>query len=147
MVKVLKSDVEMDKEQDRQVVSRMDSVKTASDQLKVELETVCQINGPKGEHGDRGTKGDRGSAGPQGERVSRERLAWEENRVPQIRFIFSCTLLRMRTFTCTFTQADSGRSKGRVKIITGQVTWLILQAKSSPWRSSFCPKIINSDSS
>ena len=33
-VKVLKSDVEMDKEQDRQLVSRMDSVKTASDQLR-----------------------------------------------------------------------------------------------------------------
>ena len=59
-VKVLKSDVEIDKEQDRQLVSRMDSVKTASDQ--------------KGEQGDRGPKGDRGpqdesgSAGPQGER-------------------------------------------------------------------------------
>ena len=73
-VKVLKSDVEMDKEQDRQLVSRMDSVKTASDQLKEEVETVCKMKGPKGEQGDRGPKGDRGpqgesgSAGPQGER-------------------------------------------------------------------------------
>ena len=33
-VKVLKSDVGMDKEQDRPLVSRMDSVKTASDQLR-----------------------------------------------------------------------------------------------------------------
>ena len=73
-VKVLKSDVEMDKEQDRQLVSRMDSVKTASDQLKEEVETVRKMKGPKGERGDRGPKGDRGpqgergSAGPQGER-------------------------------------------------------------------------------
>ena len=73
-VKVLKSDVEMDKEQDRQLVSRMDSVKTASDQLKEEVETVRKMKGPKGEQGDRGPKGDRGqkgesgSAGPQGER-------------------------------------------------------------------------------
>ena len=29
---------------------------------------------------------------------------------------FSLTLLRMRTITCTFTQADSSRLKGRVKI-------------------------------
>ena len=73
-VKVLKSDVEMDKEQDRQLVSRMDSVKTASDQLNEEVETVRKMKGPKGEQGDRGPKGDRGqkgesgSAGPQGER-------------------------------------------------------------------------------
>ena len=74
-VKVLKSDVKMDKEQDRQLVSRMDSVKTASDQLiKEEVETVRKMKGPKGEQGDRGPKGDRGpqgesgSAGPQGER-------------------------------------------------------------------------------
>ena len=73
-MKVLKSDVEMDKEQDRQLVSRMDSVKTTSDQLREEVETVRKMNGPKGEQGDRGPKGDRGpqgesgSAGPQGER-------------------------------------------------------------------------------
>ena len=67
-VKVLKSDVEMDKEQDRQLVSRMDSVKTASDQLKEEVETVRKMKGPKGEQGDRGPKGESGSAGPQGER-------------------------------------------------------------------------------
>ena len=65
-VKVLKSDVEMDKEQDRQLVSRMDSVKTASDQLKEEVETVRKMKGPKGERGDRGPKGERGSAGPRG---------------------------------------------------------------------------------
>ena len=62
-VKVLKSDVEMDKEQDRQLVSRMDSVKTASDQLKEEVETVRKMKGPKGEQGDRGPKGDRGQKG------------------------------------------------------------------------------------
>ena len=67
-VKVLKSDVEMDKEQDRQLVSRMDSVKTASDQLKEEVETVRKMKGPKGERGDRGPKGESGSVGPQGER-------------------------------------------------------------------------------
>ena len=67
-VKVLKSDVEMDKEQDRQLVSRMDSVKTASDQLKEEVETVRKMKGPKGEQGDRGPKGESGSVGPQGER-------------------------------------------------------------------------------
>ena len=67
-VKVLKSDVEMDKEQDRQLVSRMDSVKPASDQLKEEVETVRKMKGPKGEQGDRGPKGESGSAGPQGER-------------------------------------------------------------------------------
>ena len=67
-VNVLKSDVEMDKEQDRQLVSRMDSVKTASDQLKEEVETVRKMKGPKGEQGDRGPKGESGSAGPQGER-------------------------------------------------------------------------------
>ena len=72
-MKVLKSDVEMDKEQDRQLLSRMDSVKTASDQLEEEVETVRKMKGPKGEQGDRGPKGDRGqkgengSAGPQGE--------------------------------------------------------------------------------
>ena len=66
-VKVLKSDVEMDKEQDRQLVSRMDSVKTASDQLK-EVETVRKMKSPKGEQGDRGPEGASGSAGPQGER-------------------------------------------------------------------------------
>ena len=72
-VNVLTSDVEMDKEQDRQLVSRMDSVKTASDQLKEEVETVRKMKGPKGEQGDRGPKGDRGqkgesgSAGSQGE--------------------------------------------------------------------------------
>ena len=66
-VKVLKSDVEMDKEQDRQLVSRMDSVKTASDQLKEEVETVRKMKGPKGEQGDRGPQGERGLAGPQGE--------------------------------------------------------------------------------
>ena len=65
-VKVLKSDVEMDKEQDRQLVSRMDSVKTASDQLKEEVETVRKMKGPKGERGDRGPKGESGSAGPRG---------------------------------------------------------------------------------
>ena len=77
-VNVLKSDVEMDKEQDRQLVSRMDSVKTAfffffffffaSDQLKEEVETVRKMKGPKGEQGDRRPKGDRGDRGPQGER-------------------------------------------------------------------------------
>ena len=65
-VKVLKSDVEMDKEQDRQLVSRMDSVKTASDQLKEEVETVRKMKGPKGEQGDRGPKGDRGQKGESG---------------------------------------------------------------------------------
>ena len=65
-VKVLKSDVEMDKEQDRQLVSRMDSVKTASDQLKEEVETVRKMKGPKGERGDRGPKGDRGQKGESG---------------------------------------------------------------------------------
>ena len=67
-VKVLKSDVEMDKEQDRQLVSRMDSVKTASDQLKEEVETVRKMKGPKGERGDGGPKGETGDRGPQGER-------------------------------------------------------------------------------
>ena len=61
-VHVLKSDVEKDKEDDRQLVSRMDSVKTESDQLKEEVETVRKMKGPKGEQGDRR------SAGPQGER-------------------------------------------------------------------------------
>ena len=76
-VNILKSDVEIDKEPDRQLVSRMDSVKTASDQLKEEVETVRKMKGPKGERGDRGPKGDRGqkgengSAGPQGERALR----------------------------------------------------------------------------
>ena len=65
-VKVLKSDVEMDKEQDRQLVSRMDSVKTASDQLKEEVEAVRKMKGPKGERGDRGPKGDRGQKGESG---------------------------------------------------------------------------------
>ena len=59
-VKVLKSDVELDKEQDRQLVSRMDSVKTASDQLKEEVETVRKMKGLKGEQGDRGPKGESG---------------------------------------------------------------------------------------
>ena len=36
-VNVLKSDVERDKDYDRQLVTRMDSVKTASDQLKEEV--------------------------------------------------------------------------------------------------------------
>ena len=69
-VNVLKSDVERDKEDDRHLVSRMDSVKTASDQLKEEVETVRKMKGPKGEQGDRGPKGDRarGLAGPKGER-------------------------------------------------------------------------------
>ena len=67
-VNVLKSKVERDKEDDRQWVSRMDSVKTASDHLKEEVETVRKMKGPKGEQGDRGPKGDRGSAGTQGER-------------------------------------------------------------------------------
>ena len=58
----------MDKEQDRQLVSRMDSVKTASDQLKEEVETVRKMKGPKGKQGDRGPKGERGDRGPQGER-------------------------------------------------------------------------------
>ena len=46
--------------------------KTASDQLKEEVETVRKMKGPKGEQGDRGPKGDRGqkgeigSAGPRG---------------------------------------------------------------------------------
>ena len=65
-VKVLKSDVEMDKEQDRQLVSRMDSVKTASDQLKEEVETVRKMKGPKGEQGERGLKGERGDRGKSG---------------------------------------------------------------------------------
>ena len=73
-VKVLKSDVEMDKKQDWQLVSKMDSVKAASDQFNLEVEIVRKMKGPKGEQGDRGPKGDRGpqgesgSAGPQGER-------------------------------------------------------------------------------
>ena len=67
-VNVLKSEVERDKEDDRPLVSRMDSVKTASDRLKKEVETVRKMKSPKGERGDRGPKGDRGSAGPQGER-------------------------------------------------------------------------------
>ena len=67
-VNVLKSDVERDKEDDRRLVSRMDSVKTASDQLKEEVETVRKMKIPKREHGDRVPKGDKGSAGPQGER-------------------------------------------------------------------------------
>ena len=115
-VKVLKSDVEMDKEQDRQLVSRMDSVKTASDQLKEEVETVRKMKGPKGERGDRGPKGDRGqkgesgSVGPRGLRGNKDR---------QIRFIFSPTLLRMRTITFTFTRADSSRSKGQARTTMG----------------------------
>ena len=117
----------MDKEQDRQLVSRMDSVKTASDQLKEEVETVRKMKGPKGEQGDRGPKGESGSVGPRGLRGNKDR---------RIRFIFSPTLLRMRTITFTFTRADSSRSKGRVKIITGQETYWILQAKPSPRRSS-----------
>ena len=43
----------MDKEQDRQLVSRMDSVKTASGQYKEEMETVRKMKVPKGEQGDR----------------------------------------------------------------------------------------------
>ena len=109
-VKVLKSDVEMDKEQDRQLVSRMDSVKTASDQLKEEVETVRKMKGPKGERGDRGPKGETGSAGPQGERGNKDR---------RIHFIFSPTLLRMRTITFTFTRADSSRSKGQARTTMG----------------------------
>ena len=109
-VKVLKSDVEMDKEQDGQLVSRMDSVKTASDQLKEEVETVRKMKGPKGERGDRGPKGETGSAGPQGERGNKDR---------RIHFIFSPTLLRMRTITFTFTRADSSRSKGQARTTMG----------------------------
>ena len=106
-VKVLKSDVEMDKEQDRQLVSRMDSVKTASDQLKEEVETVRKMKGPKGERGDRRPKGDRGqkgengSAGPQGERGLRG------NKDRRIRFIFSPTLLRMHTITHTIAHRNT----------------------------------------
>ena len=66
-VKVYKSDVEMDKEQDRQLVSRMDSAKTASDPLKEEVETLRKMKGPKGGQGDRGPKGERGGRGPKGE--------------------------------------------------------------------------------
>ena len=115
-VNVLKSDVERDKEDDRQLVSRMDSVKTASDQLKEEVETVRKMKGPNGEQGDRGPEENRGSAGPQGERGLKGR--WE-NRAPQIRFIFSPTLLRMRTITFTLTQADSGRSKEQARTTMG----------------------------
>ena len=106
-VNLLKSDVERDKEDDRQLVSRMDSVKTACDQLKQEVGTVLKMNCPKGEQGERGPKGDRGSAGPQGERGLKGEMG---EQGPQIRFIFSPTLLRMLTITLTFTQADSGRS-------------------------------------
>ena len=51
----------------RQLVSRMDSVKTASDKLKEEVETVRKMKGPKGEQGDRGPQGERGLAGQKGE--------------------------------------------------------------------------------
>ena len=66
-MKFLKSDVEMDKERDRQLASRMDGVKTASDQLKEEVETVLIMKFPKGEQGERGPRGERGDRGPKGE--------------------------------------------------------------------------------
>ena len=53
-VKVLKNDAEMDKEQDRELVSRMDSMKAASDQLREDVETVRKMEGPKGERGEKG---------------------------------------------------------------------------------------------
>ena len=99
-VKVLKSDVEMDKEQDRQLVSRMDSVKTASDQLKEEVETVRKMKGPKGEQGDRGPKGDRGQKGESGS-VGPRGLRGEQG--PSDPFSSSplhcseCVLLRLRS--------------------------------------------------
>ena len=71
-VKVWKSDVEVDKEQDRQLVSRMDSVETASEQLREEaVETVRKMKGPKGEQRDRGPKGGSGDRCPQGDSGSR----------------------------------------------------------------------------
>ena len=115
----------MDKEQDRQLVSRMDSVKTASDQLKEEVETVRKMKGPKGEQGDRGPKGE----SVIGKTTRREGFDGRTGTVGSC-FIFSPTLLRMHTITFTFTRADSSRSKGRVKIITGQETYWILQAKT-----------------
>ena len=42
-VTVFKSDVEKDKEDDRQLASRMVSVKTAPDQLREEVETVRKM--------------------------------------------------------------------------------------------------------
>ena len=59
-VKVLKNDAEMDKEQDRELVSRMDSMKAASDQLREDVETVRKMEGPKGERGEKGEQGPRG---------------------------------------------------------------------------------------
>ena len=59
-VKVLKNDAEKDKEQDRELVSRMDSMKAASDQLREDVETVRKMEGPKGERGEKGEQGPRG---------------------------------------------------------------------------------------
>ena len=59
-VKVLKNDAEMDKEQDRELVSRMDSMKAASDQLREDVETVRKMEGPTGERGEKGEQGPRG---------------------------------------------------------------------------------------
>ena len=61
-------------------------------------------------------------------------------------WMFQKACIIVHTITFTFTRADSSRSKGRVKIIIGQETYWILQAKPSPRRSSWWPKIINSDS-
>ena len=94
---VLKSDVEMDKEQDRQLLSRMDSVKTASDQLKEEVETVREMKGPKGEQGDRGSKGESGSAGPQGERGLRGGTGTVGSVLSSPLHCSECILLRLRS--------------------------------------------------
>ena len=59
-VKVLKNDAEMDKEQDRELVSRMDSIKAASDQLREDVEALRKMEGPKGERGEKGEQGPRG---------------------------------------------------------------------------------------
>ena len=62
-VKVLKNDAEMDKEQDRELVGRMDSMKAASDQLREDVETVRKMEGPEGERGEKGEQGEQGHRG------------------------------------------------------------------------------------
>ena len=60
-MKVLKSDEKMDKEHDMQFVSRLDSVKTVSDQLKEDVGTVRKMKGRKGEQEERERERERGT--------------------------------------------------------------------------------------
>ena len=77
---------------------------------------------------------------PRSKIISREKFTRKNGKKIRESLYFSKgvpeTPFPMHTITFTFTRADSSRSKGRVKIITGQETYWILQAKPSPRRSS-----------